>query len=295
MGMNLLRQLILGWCGIPSPPPTFSGFNDLTCLSLYKVSVSNEGFHNLIDKCPKLCTLILDLVVGLNGLYIDYAPNLTNLSFRGISLENISLRNTPHLVNATIGSIQRPDMNQNIGNGRLINNLNFLSGLRRFSAGPYILKFLARGNVRKLLPSTFNNLRYVFFFELMFEDIDSLSLVLELIASSPNLTVLRVKASRTGNSAADQELKTVAEYLEGESRSIGCLMQLKYVEMKNIVGVGPEMELIKLILAKSPSLKHMKIAPNKTVDGFKERESKIFKDLIRFPRASTIAEIIYQD
>ena len=64
--------------------------------------------------------------------------------------------------------------------------------------------------------------------------------------------------------------------------------------MKDIVGVGPEMELIKLILGKSPSIEQMKIEPNETVHGFRERESKILKDLVRFPRASKIAEIIYQ-
>ncbi|XWS69555.1 hypothetical protein CRYUN_Cryun04dG0188900 [Craigia yunnanensis] len=128
----------------------------------------------------------------------------------------------------------------------------------------------------------------------MFEDIDSLSSVLGLITSSPNLERLSVAACRTTNSAAGQILKTVAEYLEGESRSIGYLMKLRYVEMRDLVGVGPEMELIKLILGKSPSLEQMKIQPNQTVHGFRERESKISKDLIRFPRVSKIAEIIYQ-
>ncbi|XVF43346.1 hypothetical protein PTKIN_Ptkin02bG0033200 [Pterospermum kingtungense] len=293
-----LRQLNLHCCVIPSPPPTFSGFNDLTCLHLERVSVSNEGFQNLIAKCPKLNTLFLKYVDGLDRLDIDYAPNLANLTFSG-SPKYICLKNTPHLTIASISFTQLPNMiNENIGNGRsisLINNLKFLSALRMFIGGSYFLKFLGQGSVRKLLPSRFKNLYLVYFRALMFEDIDSLSSVLGLIASSPNLIKIIVTASSTGNSAADQELKTVAEYLVGESRSIGCLMQLKYVEMKNIVGVGPEMELIKLILAKSPSLKHMKIAPNKTVDGFKERELKIFKDLIRFPRASTIAEIIYQD
>ncbi|XVF43338.1 hypothetical protein PTKIN_Ptkin02bG0032600 [Pterospermum kingtungense] len=287
-----LRNLSLFGCVIPSPPPTFGGFNDLSCLKLQRVSVSEEGFQNLIAKCPKLYTLNLIHVDGLDGLYIDYAPNLTNLVFIG-SPNHICLKNTPHLVHAGLVFTQLPDMNQNIGNG--IYNLNFLSNLPSFVAGFYFLKFLAYGSVRKLLPSTFENRYYICIYDLMFEDIDSLSSALGLITSSPNLTQLKIKPSRTTNSAADQMLKTAAEYLEGKLCSIGSLMKLRYVEMKNIVGVGSEMELIKLILAKSPSLEKMKVTTNKTLVGFVERETKILKELIRFPRASKIAEIIHQD
>ncbi|XVE91728.1 hypothetical protein REPUB_Repub01dG0036000 [Reevesia pubescens] len=116
-----------------------------------------------------------------------------------------------------------------------------------------LVKFIAEGNVKKLLPSTFNHLVLVHFFRLMFEDISSLSSVLGLITSSPNLKKLVVMACRTTNSAADQ-MKRAAEYLEGQSHSISCLMKLRYVEMKDLSGVEPEMGLIKLILGKSPSL-----------------------------------------
>ncbi|XVF43343.1 hypothetical protein PTKIN_Ptkin02bG0032900 [Pterospermum kingtungense] len=293
-----LRDLTLSYCIISLPPPTFGGFNHLTCLKLDTVSVNNEGFQNLIAKCPELKTLILIYVDGLNGLNIDYAPSLESLQFHG-SPDYIWLKNTPHLVSASIGFTQLLDMNDNIRNGRsisLINNIvNFLYNLRRLVAGTYFLKLLAQGSVRKLFPPTFKNLCYVFFFELMFEDIDSLSLALGLIISSPNLTELTVKPRRTANSATDQMLKTAVKYLKGESRSIGCLMKLRYVQMKDMVGVGPEMEFIKLILGKSPSLEQMKIAPDKTVDGFIVREQKIVKDLICFARASKIAEIIYED
>ncbi|XVF43336.1 hypothetical protein PTKIN_Ptkin02bG0032400 [Pterospermum kingtungense] len=132
-----LRHLSLSCCTIPSPPPIFGGFGDLTFLELERVSISNEIFQNLLAKCPNLSTLFLVHVDGLNGLNIDYVPNLAKLTFYG-NPNNICLKNTPHLVNAGIGFTQLPDMNQNIGNR--IYNLNFLSNLRRFTAGSNFLK-----------------------------------------------------------------------------------------------------------------------------------------------------------
>ncbi|XVF43337.1 hypothetical protein PTKIN_Ptkin02bG0032500 [Pterospermum kingtungense] len=161
---------------------------------VFDAQVSNEGFQNLIANCPKLYILNLILADGLDGLYIDYAPHLTRLVFIG-SPNYICLKNTPHLAHAGIVFTQLPDMNQNIGKG--LYNLNFLSNLPSFAAGSYFLKFLSQGSVRKLLPSTFENRYHVCIYELMFENIDSLSSALGLITSSPKL---KIKLSRTSRS-----------------------------------------------------------------------------------------------
>ncbi|XVF43350.1 hypothetical protein PTKIN_Ptkin02bG0033500 [Pterospermum kingtungense] len=272
-----LMELSLHCCIIPSPPPTFS------------------GFKNLISNFSKLNSLNLIYMDGLDILDIDDAPKLQELTFEGVSLKNISLKNTPCLSDVSISYSELPDMSENIGNGRsisLIDNLNFLSDLKMFAPGFYFLKLLARGSVRNLLPSTFKNLTYLHITELMLNDIDSLSSTLSLITTSPNLVRVYIWVCIPSNSEAGQRLKTAAEYLEGKSHSIGCLMKLKHVEMEGIMGAGPEMELIKLILSKSPSLECMKITLDKTVDGIKGKESEILRELLRFPRASTIAEII---
>ncbi|WRX14782.1 hypothetical protein QQP08_007269, partial [Theobroma cacao] len=221
--------------------------------------------------------LYLICVDGLDRLNIDHAPKLQSLLFVG-SLKYICLKNTPSLSHVTISLSQLPDMNENLWNNggsiSLINNLDCLSNLKSIVAGFYSLKFLAECRARKRLPSTFIHLRSIYISMLMFEDVDSLSCVVGLITSSPNLHKLVVTTCT--NSAA--EMETATEYLEGESRSIGGLMKLRYVVMKQISGLGPEMELMKLILAKSPSLKQMKIEPDKTVDI--SSESRILKDLV---------------
>ncbi|XVE91725.1 hypothetical protein REPUB_Repub01dG0035700 [Reevesia pubescens] len=293
-----LKELRLRTCIIPSLPLSFKGFNDLTFLKLDSVTVNNEGFTNLIAKCPKLYNLILNSVDGLIGLHIDYAPKLQTLHLACRRLIYICLRNTPSLLYASIYFFELPDMNETLGNGEsisLLNNLNFLSNLRSFVAGSYFLKFLGQGSVRKLLPSTSTNLRIVHFYDLKFEDIDSLSSVLSLITNSPNLQKLIVSdTSWPRTMSVAEQVETL--YLEGDSGSIGCLRKLKYVEMENITGVGTEMEFIKLILSKSPSLKQMKIKPHALIFHMPVLgiESKILKDLIRFPRASKMAEIIYE-
>ncbi|XVE74446.1 hypothetical protein DITRI_Ditri12bG0017900 [Diplodiscus trichospermus] len=241
-----LWLLSLGGCELPSPP-TFNGFNDLTCLRLSYVSMNNEGFENLIAKCLNLNTLYLISIDGLDRLNITYAPKLETLMF-ACKFKNICIDNTPNLLYSICFS-RLPDMNQKVGNGTsisFINNLYGLSKIKTFFSGSYFLK-------------------------VMFEDIDSSSSVIDLITRSPNLTklVMGTLCSAT-NSEAGERLKTAAEYLEGKSRSVGCLMKLREVEMKDFAGVGPEMELIKLILGKSPSLEQMKIAPKETVDGFRQ-------------------------
>ncbi|XVE91723.1 hypothetical protein REPUB_Repub01dG0035500 [Reevesia pubescens] len=139
-----LRELRLRGCIIPSLPPTFNGFDHLSCIRLRSVSVNNEGLDNLIAKCPKLDSLFLIDMDGLSTLKIDYAPKLENVFVFGRPI-NICLKNTPSLLNLGIGFSQYlpAAMIDNVGNEisiSLINNLNCLSNLKGFIAGAYFLK-----------------------------------------------------------------------------------------------------------------------------------------------------------
>lgn len=63
--------------------------------------------------------------------------------------------------------------------------------------------------------------------------------------------------------------------------------------MKGISGNKPEMEFIKFMLANSPVLEKAIFEPNGEDPSYRRFET--LKDLTRFPRASSIAEIIYLD
>lgn len=71
------------------------------------------------------------------------------------------------------------------------------------------------------------------------------------------------------------------------------LNQLQEVKLQRFIGTLPEMEFVRLLLAKSSALKVMHIQPpSKMVAG---EQLKILKEIIRFKRASPEAEIICED
>lgn len=61
--------------------------------------------------------------------------------------------------------------------------------------------------------------------------------------------------------------------------------------MTEILGVGPEMELIEFVLSNSPVLETLYIRLDNDVCD----EVKIYKKIMRFRRASTRAEIVNLD
>ncbi|XP_019263460.1 PREDICTED: uncharacterized protein LOC109241195 isoform X2 [Nicotiana attenuata] len=70
------------------------------------------------------------------------------------------------------------------------------------------------------------------------------------------------------------------------------LNHLRVVKLEGITGTKPEIELIKLLLAKSPVLVKMLIQPN-TGKVFAETRLKIVAEITKFPRASPKAEVHY--
>ncbi|CAN0872807.1 F-box/FBD/LRR-repeat protein At1g13570 [Linum grandiflorum] len=66
--------------------------------------------------------------------------------------------------------------------------------------------------------------------------------------------------------------------------------QLRFVKMVGISGVRGELDCINFVLSNSPMLEKMTIKPS-SVDGGWE----LMKELLRFRRASVLAEIVYVD
>ncbi|KAF2321405.1 hypothetical protein GH714_040995 [Hevea brasiliensis] len=151
---------------------------------------------------------------------------------------------------------------------------------------PQLKKLYFFGSVPKKLPITLKNLSSIELFDLPFDDLDVVSCTLLLMQSSRKLHDLNIKAD--SNSSADME--SVVRFLIEENCSF-YLRKLLYVKLTYFSGVTPEMEFIKFILVKSPLLQMMIVEPNED-DPF-YIESRVTKDLIRFPRASKTAEIIY--
>ena len=92
--------------------------------------------------------------------------------------------------------------------------------------------------------------------------------------------------------ATADKVKAVVEYMKAQDFSDMSLNKLQEVKMLSFSGSKPEMEFVKLLLDKSPLLKTMHIHPKRgdTLTGF-----RILKEVTRFRRASSTAEIIYLD
>uniref|UniRef100_M1CCP3 FBD domain-containing protein n=1 Tax=Solanum tuberosum TaxID=4113 RepID=M1CCP3_SOLTU len=67
---------------------------------------------------------------------------------------------------------------------------------------------------------------------------------------------------------------------------------LRSVKFEGITGKKPEMEIVKLLLAKSPMLVRMLIQLNKE-NGSAETRLKVLTEITKFPRASPKAEVVY--
>nr|XP_016513435.1 PREDICTED: F-box/FBD/LRR-repeat protein At1g13570-like isoform X2 [Nicotiana tabacum] len=65
---------------------------------------------------------------------------------------------------------------------------------------------------------------------------------------------------------------------------------LRTVKLRHVTGIGPEMQLIKVLLAKSPALLRMVIDPEVGED---KKSLKVLAEITKFQRASSKAEVVY--
>ncbi|KAI9073482.1 hypothetical protein K1719_027985 [Acacia pycnantha] len=166
----------------------------------------------------------------------------------------------------------------------------FLGGvpnLERLAGHIYFTKYLSIGNDPGKLPVTYRNLETVELFQVSFEDMKEILVVLRLITSSPNLKELQISGSSNIPTATDAP---DLEFWSKECPSDCTLKQLKVVKLTDMCGVPHEMELIKFLLANSPVLETMSIVPCMYM---MESQLKMLIELVRFRRASARAEIVF--
>ena len=89
------------------------------------------------------------------------------------------------------------------------------------------------------------------------------------------------------------DVEHASNHLESPNYLGRTLNQLEIVDMTRLERSRPELLFIKLLLAHSPSLNKLTIIPSETSDAL--QRFNIAKDIMRFPRASPKAEIIYLD
>lgn len=267
-----LRHLTLENCLI-CPPPDFKGFDKLISLELCHVLVSSKSLESLISSSPLLEKLVLKIFDSVNHLQIK-APKLRSFEFAGC-IKFISLKNTPHLAKLSLLYGESFEDSEKCDLANFFQPHLALEHLRLEYGS---VQFLA-AEVPRRLSSALNYLKRLY---VSLDELADLSCALCLIRSSPCLQDLEMEVSIE---ESDNKVDEVSA-----SFSDVALNYLATVKVVGIIGTKLDMELIKLLLAKSPMLVKMLIQPDlQWVD--KEKGVEILTNLTTFQRASCKAEV----
>ncbi|GKV39300.1 hypothetical protein SLEP1_g47098 [Rubroshorea leprosula] len=220
-----LTRLELFRCEL-DPPPSFKGFLCLRSLNLHQVLVAPEAIESLISSCPLLESMQLSYFDSL-ALTI-HAPNLKYLCLEG-EFTDICLKNTPLLVAISVAMYMTEDVAEHFEQSSSCNFIKFLGGVPLleklvghiyFTKVKYmildfglsscfsyvslqhafiymfsILKYLSIGDYPGRLPITYSHLRVIELYQVSFEDMNEILVVLRLILNSPNLKELQISVS----------------------------------------------------------------------------------------------------
>ncbi|KAF7123113.1 hypothetical protein RHSIM_Rhsim12G0069000 [Rhododendron simsii] len=272
-----LKHLNLRSCML-KPPPGFEGFTRLLSLHLHEVVIADDVLSILISSCPLLEDLTVFSSTGLDSLEV-VGPNLKSICFEA-HVRSICFKNTSHLENVSIyltAEGNELEISSSVGLLDSVPEIEFLE------LDFCYVKGIAACGVPMRLPTTLNNLKYIMLYDICFGQRDVVAVLICLICSSPNLEEITIYALPNKTSA----IPIVQDFVEVHVCSDVSLNQLRKVDMKNVSGTKPELEFIKLLLAKSSMLETMLIKLNSE----DVNELRIVKELTRFRRASPLAEM----
>ncbi|KAL6574250.1 hypothetical protein OROHE_001154 [Orobanche hederae] len=266
------------------PPPNFNGFKSLKSLDLQHITMEQLSFEHMILSCPLLERLTLMNFDGFTLLNI-HAPNLLFFDVGGV-FEDVRFQNTFQLAIVSIGLYVNTGIEQNLAFGSTGNLIKFFSCLphiQRLEVQSFFLKYLAAGAIPGKLPTPCIDLSFLSV-RINFNDIEENLAALCLLRSSPNLQELEMLA----RSEEQATIRTVSNLMENFS-SVP-FNRLRLIRIVGISGIRQELDFIIYLLANAPVLERMTVKPASTGSGW-----ELLKELVRFRRASTLAEIIYLD
>ncbi|CAK7326457.1 unnamed protein product [Dovyalis caffra] len=244
-----LRYLKLCSC-IFKPPPSFNGFSKLISIQFQGVHFDAEFLKDFISNCPLLERLKLHSCVEISCLEIN-APNLKLLHYIS-AYKCICFKNAPLLAELSIyeSSFGEPDSDKRkLFN--LIEVFSCLPAIEYLSVDYYFLKDLAVPDSSMRLQTTLNHLKFLKMLELSYAEVEEVSPALCLIRSSPNLQKLEIRMYCRHNDGRNPFL----QLSEWDGFLDFSLNQLQEVKLQGFHGTRPELEFVKLLLAKSSALK----------------------------------------
>ncbi|KAM7493410.1 hypothetical protein LguiB_028019 [Lonicera macranthoides] len=279
-----LTYLELVNCIIFNPPLEFHGFPYLKKLFLENISISPR-IGSLISGLPALNKLSLSSCTSIENLKILPPKLIWFVVVNSHEFEwqcfktNSSLLTLYVAMGKEVQNVYEQEKHFN-----LTTLLANLPRLVRLWLDGFSLKFLAAGVVLKCQLNF--SLKDIYLISLRFNDLDQVSCALCLLRSSPFLKNLKIDASTDLDEAGEQ----VVNYMEAQGLEMG-LNQLQTVTIGSFNGLKAEVFFARLLLSQSPSLELMEIDNRSGIDA--KEGLRISTELMRFPRASNKAEIVY--
>ncbi|KAK1395686.1 F-box/FBD/LRR-repeat protein [Heracleum sosnowskyi] len=267
------------------PPPTFNGFKNLKSLDLQHITMDQDVFDNLISSCTLIERLTLMNFDGFSQLNI-HAPYLLFFDIGGV-FDDVNFETTNNLAIVSIGLYASAGYEQNLPLGTTGNMIKFFAPLpriQRLEVQSFFLKYLAAGKVPERLPTPCIELNYLSLRINFCDRAESLA-ALCILRSSPNLQELEILARPDEQAAEGTDAHISEEYFHN------CpFNQLQLVKIVGISYAKQELNFVNFLLTNSPVLEKMTIKPVSANGG-----CELLKELLRFRRASVLAEIIYLD
>ncbi|KAG0458670.1 hypothetical protein HPP92_021798 [Vanilla planifolia] len=272
-------------------PRNFNGFGCLTDLILENISISDDDFSSVVSKCPLLKRLIFMDFYGCCHLKLN-APRLQELVVEGV-FDDIHLENTPELATLSVGleddeELDNDDEDLETGDIEDLDQCYFtkclsnIPKIENLELQHNFLDFMTRGHAFVRFP-TYSCLKKVFLSCFNFEDLKHVLALQSLLENTPALQKLEIEADSDDSIAT---IPTTSFFDKKQCPDIN-LHQLRTVRLIELLGVRPEVEFIEFILACASALETLVIK----LEGEAIEEVKVYKEIMRFRRASSRAEI----
>ncbi|KAJ9559126.1 hypothetical protein OSB04_013740 [Centaurea solstitialis] len=284
-----LRKLRLKNC-ILRPPLEFERFSNLEDLYLKLIDFGAKDCETLVS-VPQLKSLTMFQCTNIHNFNIEARKlnifRITNLDAMYIPLLD-RLLVTPSIT-ILLCVIKPSEVRVGVERMNLTRMSSNLPNIRELTIDGHFLKFLTADKFPKWLPHALNSLRVLWLGCIRFGDLDQLHGALCLLRNSPNLERLWMWL----RPVMRNDVAPASNHLESPDCLDQTLNWLRTVEVKHLEGSRPELLFIKLLLAYSPSLNKMTIEPS--IDCDSDESGDIAVDIMRFPRASPKAKLIFVD
>lgn len=281
-----LRHLTLQNCVI-CPPPAFKGFDMLNSLNLCDVTISSKLLESLISCSPLLEKLVLKISDTADHLQIN-APNLRSFDFTGC-IKYISLRSVPLLSKLSLPHQKSIEESEKCDFDKFFQLLSALEHLYLANGSDQFLVTTAAEIPRRLS----SPLNYLKRFNITLRGLADFFVALCLIQSSPYIQDIEMEVyclryyileKLEASNEVDEVLASFSDVT---------LNHLRTVQLGGVEGIKVELQLIKLLLTKSPMLVRMLIDPSRG-DNYDARRDKIIA-ATTIQRASSKANVVVSD